>query len=116
MSQYPPSGALFRKDKKTEQSPDMDGYVEIDDQMLSDIAQEIQASSDRKTKLHIACWTRESKSGMKFMSIKPRTETAREAQRAAYSGGSASQGGGGPQGASARHGSSHDPLDDSIPF
>lgn len=109
MSQYPPGGAIFKRDKKTPQSPDMDGYVEIDEAMLSEIAMEIQQSVDRRTRLNVALWTKEGNSGKKFLSVKPRTQTQREREMAGRDGG-----GGGQQ--QSRPAPRPDPLDDTIPF
>ncbi len=103
--QYPPGGAIFKHSKKTPQSPNMDGYVEIDEEMLSDIAVEIQNSPERRAKLHLSLWTKESRKGDKFFSVKPRTETARqrELDRLDRRGGD-------------RPAARPDPLDDEIPF
>ena len=116
MSQYPPGGAIFRRDKKTPQSPDMDGYVEIDEAMLSEIAMEIQQSPERKTRLNVAMWSKVGRSGKEFLSVKPRTETQRSREMGALGGGGGGQGGGGYQQPSGRPAPSHSPLDDDIPF
>ena len=78
MSQYPPGGAIFPQEKKTPQSPDYTGYVEIDDAMLSDLAAEIQRSPEKKTRIRLAVWRQQSRnSGKNFLSVKPSTLSSR---------------------------------------
>ena len=109
-NQYPPSGALFPRKKTTPQSPDHTGDVEIDQEMLSDLAYEISQSPDGRTKLRLACWNKMSRQNTPYMSIKPSTQTESNKRMAA----SGNQGGGRPQQQSS--GSQQADLDDNIPF
>tara|TARA_E500000318_G_C3534990_1_gene202178 strand:- start:446 stop:742 length:297 start_codon:yes stop_codon:yes gene_type:complete len=69
MNDYPPSGALFanqRKQKPTQ--PDFTGDLELSDEVVSDLVSQMERGN-KKPKLRLAGWKKQSKKGTKFISI-----------------------------------------------
>jgi len=66
---YPPGGALFANDRKTnDKAPDYRGNLEISRDLLKILVE--QAKAGEKISMDVAGWKKTTKSGSTFLSIK----------------------------------------------
>lgn len=78
-------GALFGRQKRTTNSPDMSGDITIGGDLLDYIAQAL-SRGEREVKIDIAAWRRMGRNNSTFMSLKVQPYRERE-QQGGYQGG-----------------------------
>lgn len=108
--QYPPGGVLFNNQKKkSDNSPDFTGSLEVDADLLTELQAQLQANP--RAKLDLAAW-RKMSNGKEFLSLRLKRP---------YNGAMTQpQGNGGQYANSTQQGSQQrsapPPIDDEIPF
>ena len=70
--EYPNSGAMFTREKRSQNSADMSGDFTISGDVLDYILREYE-NGNRSVSLEIAGWKRRSSNGGQFMSVKIQT-------------------------------------------
>ena len=68
-NQYPPSGSLFTNEtKKSENSPDYSGYLELDAEVMEDFIKQKQ-NNQSKVSMDLVGWKKVAKSGKAFLRV-----------------------------------------------